>query len=135
MSGIEVGIVIFGVMLTAQERFVKMRTSAGEWVMAAVLGSALLVLLTRSALLTPDWHTARANSGDLPVVESQHATAIGQALAGVRTDKLDEQETHLRNGMSGYLFPFEIASVHLLVVLIGAGYLARAKKRARSGNE
>ena len=32
--------------------------------------------------------------------------------------------------MSGYLLPFEIVSVHLLVVLIGAAYLARSKKRA-----
>jgi hypothetical protein len=28
-----------------------------------------------------------------------------------------------------YVFPFEVASVHLLVVLIGAAYLARAKRR------
>ena len=32
--------------------------------------------------------------------------------------------------MSGYLLPFEIVSVHLLVVLIGAAYLARPKRRA-----
>ena len=32
-------------------------------------------------------------------------------------------------GFSGYLLPFEIVSVHLLVVLIGAAYLARAKRR------
>ena len=31
----------------------------------------------------------------------------------------------------GYLLPFEIVSVHLLVVLIGAAYLARAKRRVR----
>ncbi len=31
---------------------------------------------------------------------------------------------------SGYLLPFEIVSVHLLVVLIGAAYLARPKRRA-----
>jgi hypothetical protein len=31
---------------------------------------------------------------------------------------------------TGYLLPFEIVSVHLLVVLIGAAYLARAKRRA-----
>lgn len=30
---------------------------------------------------------------------------------------------------TGYLLPFEIASIHLLVVLIGAAYLARAKRR------
>jgi NADH:ubiquinone oxidoreductase subunit 6 (subunit J) len=29
----------------------------------------------------------------------------------------------------GYLLPFEIVSVHLLIVLIGAAYLARAKRR------
>ena len=33
--------------------------------------------------------------------------------------------------LSGYLLPFEIVSVHLLVVLIGAAYLARAKRRVR----
>jgi NADH-quinone oxidoreductase subunit J len=31
---------------------------------------------------------------------------------------------------NGYLLPFEIVSVHLLVVLIGAAYLARPKRRA-----
>jgi NADH:ubiquinone oxidoreductase subunit 6 (subunit J) len=30
----------------------------------------------------------------------------------------------------GYLLPFEIVSVHLLVVLVGAAYLARTKRRA-----
>jgi NADH-quinone oxidoreductase subunit J len=33
--------------------------------------------------------------------------------------------------MSGYLLPFELVSVHLLVVLVGAAYLARTKRRAR----
>ena len=32
---------------------------------------------------------------------------------------------------TNYLLPFEIVSVHLLVVLIGAAYLARAKRRRR----
>jgi len=30
-----------------------------------------------------------------------------------------------------YLLPFEIVSVHLLVVLVGAAYLARAKRRVK----
>ena len=34
-----------------------------------------------------------------------------------------------------YLLPFEIVSVHLLVVLIGAAYLARAKRRAEDVTE
>ena len=125
-------LLIFGVMLTAQARFVRMSTGAGEWVMAAVLGSALLLLLVRAAVTNPEWRTGRADQATLGVADAQHATALGQALAGVRTDVLDQEEPHLKSGMSGYLLPFEIASVHLLVVLIGAGYLARAKRRTSS---
>ncbi len=33
---------------------------------------------------------------------------------------------------TGYLLPFEIVSVHLLVVLVGAAYLARTKRRTKS---
>ena len=39
------------------------------------------------------------------------------------------QPTSQRSTRLGYLLPFEIVSVHLLVVLIGAAYLARAKRR------
>src|SRR5205085_7252651 len=42
--------------------------------------------------------------------------------------QLDEPSAELRRGMSGYLFPFVIISMHLLVVLIGAGYMARTKR-------
>ncbi|MFO0867447.1 MAG: NADH-quinone oxidoreductase subunit J [Pirellulales bacterium] len=122
-------LLIFGVMLTAQSRFIQMKTGAGEWVLAAIVGSALLVLLARAALLNPDWRTPRPDRDQVGVTESQTATAIGQALSGVRTDRLTEPDATLARGMSGYLLPFEIASVHLLVVLIGAGYLARAKRR------
>jgi NADH-quinone oxidoreductase subunit J len=51
----------------------------------------------------------------------------------VRVDKLEEKNAADRPGMSGYLLPFEIISVHLLVVLIGSAYLARPKKRISSG--
>ncbi len=46
---------------------------------------------------------------------------LGLALLGARVD--DPKR-------SGYLLPFEIVSVHLLVVLVGAAYLARARRRA-----
>jgi hypothetical protein len=46
----------------------------------------------------------------------------------VRVDQLDEPNERLRAGMSGYLLPFVIVSMHLLVVLIGAGYMARTKR-------
>ena len=58
------------------------------------------------------------------------ATRIGMGIVGVRVDKLEQSDPVLAHGMSGYLLPFEIIAVHLLIVLIGAAYLARAKKRA-----
>jgi NADH-quinone oxidoreductase subunit J len=33
--------------------------------------------------------------------------------------------------MSGHLLAFEIISVHLVVVLVGAAYLARARRRVQ----
>ena len=48
---------------------------------------------------------------------------------GVRADQLDQPDPVAPRGMSGYLLAFEIISVHLVVVLIGAAYLARAKRR------
>src|SRR5690606_10024924 len=42
-------LLVFGVMLTAQATFISMKTSAAEWVMAAVVGGALLYLLVFSA--------------------------------------------------------------------------------------
>ena len=56
-------------------------------------------------------------------------------LLGARVDKLStpgetELDARRKEGMSGYLFHFEIVSVHLLVVLVGAAYLARAKKKS-----
>lgn len=126
-------LLIFGVMLTAQSRFVRMKTSAGEWVLGAAVGSVLLALLVHAAISQKDWTTPRLERNQMSIAEAQHVTALGQSLSGVRTDQLQEPEAEVRRGMSGYLLPFEIASVHLLVVLIGAGYLARAKKRVSSG--
>ena len=46
-------------------------------------------------------------------------------ITGVPPKKMDKRQ---RTKMA-YLLPFEIVSVHLLVVLVGAAYLARAKRR------
>ncbi|MDX1948644.1 MAG: NADH-quinone oxidoreductase subunit J [Pirellulaceae bacterium] len=125
-------LLIFGVMLTAQAKFVSMQTSAGEWVLGGAVGAALLYTLLSAALSVDDWRTPRANRGEVALVEARTSTPIGLALSGVRVDKLNETSEQLRKGMSGYFLPFVIVSMHLLVVLIGAGYMARTK-RAGSG--
>lgn len=124
-------LLIFGVMLTAQARFVSMQTSGAEWVMAAAVGGSLLWLLLSSAYRVPSWNTPRASYDDLTMFDARSSTPIGLALTGVRVDQFDEPSESLRNGMSGYLFPFVIVSMHLLVVLIGAGYMARTKRLGR----
>jgi NADH-quinone oxidoreductase subunit J len=124
-------LLIFGVMLTAQEAFVTMKTRAGEWVAAAAVGGGFLVLLLLTAISIPDWNQPRsATASAAPMTDSQDATAIGNATIGVRVDRLSQTDEQLKQGMSGYLLPFEIVSVHLLVVLVGAAYLARARRRA-----
>jgi NADH-quinone oxidoreductase subunit J len=121
-------LLIFGVMLTAQARFISMQTSGGEWVMAAILGASLLGLLVATGFSVDSWRHPRADLASVTLAEGQTSTPIGLALTGVRVDQLSETNAVRRHGMSGYLFPFVIISMHLLVVLIGAGYMARTKR-------
>jgi NADH:ubiquinone oxidoreductase subunit 6 (subunit J) len=126
-------LLIFGVMLTAQARFVSMETRAGEWVMALIVGGALLYLLSSAALNVRDWTTPNPDRESVSLVDSKAVTRVGLGLSGIRVDKLDEPNEILREGMSGYMLPFVIVSMHLLVVLVGAAYMARAKKRPGTG--
>ena len=128
-------LLIFGVMLTAQARFITMRTLSGEWVLSLIVGSALLFLLLVAAFGVPQWRS-RQQPANLKLAVAQTATPIGAALSGVRVDKLDSgQRDPLPDTKSGYVLPFVIVSVHLLVVLIGAAYLARSKSVARSDSD
>jgi hypothetical protein len=118
-------------MLTAQDRFVSMKTGAGEWVLGAIVGASLLLLLLRSGMSVESWTTPRADRQSIAMADARTTAPIGLALSGVRVDKLDPHNARLAQGMSGYLMPFVIISMHLLVVLIGAGYMARSKRVAK----
>ncbi|MEO8496088.1 MAG: NADH-quinone oxidoreductase subunit J [Planctomycetota bacterium] len=126
-------LLIFGVMLTAQSRFITMKTRSGEWVLAMILGGSLLFLLLTAAFRVEDWRTGHPNPASVGLAESKTTTQIGMAFTGVRVDRLDAPaDSPLLPGMSGYLLPFVIVSVHLLVVLVGAAYMARTKRRVTS---
>jgi NADH-quinone oxidoreductase subunit J len=141
-------LLVFGVMLTAQGPFISMKTASGEWILTALVGGSLLAVLLPTAYKITDWNRgviggqrsgvggqqaqAEVTSGiDLLPQAQPTATRIGLGLLGARVDQLDDAPEKGRGVLSGYLLPFEIVSVHLLVVLIGAAYLARAKKRLR----
>jgi NADH-quinone oxidoreductase subunit J len=123
-------LLVFGVMLTAQSPFISMKTGGGDWILAAVVGGALLAVLIQSAFSVPQWRAGNA-AADQASAAPPTTTAVGQALLGIRVDALSDKAGVAQAGiLSGYLLPFEIVSIHLLVVLIGAAYLARAKRRA-----
>jgi NADH-quinone oxidoreductase subunit J len=141
-------LVIFGVMLTAQGPFLTMKASVAEWAISALVGSLLLGVLVVSILNvgkpTPQGtvadfaprgkHNAAGRRGQLDynASQSRYADIIGQGFVGVGVGParsvINKPGTVVR---MNYLLPFEIVSVHLLVVLIGAAYLARAKRRRK----
>lgn len=115
-------LLVFGVMLTAQTQLVALRAPASDRVLAGILAAALFAVLVQSAVSVEAWRRPA-----LAKVSAPTATPLGMALVGVRVEG-DRPDSESRP-RSGYLLPFEIVSVHLLVVLIGAAYLARAKRR------
>src|SRR5262249_47184169 len=111
-------LLVFGVMLTSQDRFISMRTSRSELLVAAMVGFSLLAVLGAAAWF-PEWGKLTRDQVAAFSLEPT-AAPVGMGLLGVRVDDPSR---------SGYLLIFEIISVHLLVVLVGAAYLARARRK------
>jgi NADH-quinone oxidoreductase subunit J len=122
-------LLIFGVMLTAQAAFVSMKTRSSDWVLAIIGGAALLSLLALASVSVGNWRVPREDQAAVPALQGETATPLGWSLIGVRVDKPQQADPVLQAGMSGYLLPFEMVSIHLLVVLIGAAYLARTRRK------
>jgi NADH:ubiquinone oxidoreductase subunit 6 (subunit J) len=116
-------LVVFGVMLTAQGPFVSLKISAAEWGLSGIVGLLLFGVLALT-VCNGHWPSQQeAAPATTDSATSNNTVLIGHGLLGqpVGPDK-----------KTSYLLPFEIVSVHLLVVLIGAAYLARAKRRRGS---
>lgn len=125
-------LVVFGVMLTAQGPFINMRIGAAEWAIALMVGLTLYGVLAASLVIS---NPREPNAAPSVRGEMTDSTFLGEALLGQdqasppgALSGVPETVRRQRKQMS-YLLPFEIVSVHLLVVLIGAAYLARAKRR------
>src|SRR5690606_18142556 len=123
-------LLIFGVMLTASGPFINTRTNPGEGVLAGVIAVSLLAAIA-SSVCRVDWEDVSQRTAGprgfnpqqelaeryYPPQSGSTSRAIGAALLGVRVDR--DLGTARTNLSPGYLLPFEIASVHLLVVLVG----------------
>lgn len=97
-------LIVFGVMLTSKSPFVLFSPSRGQ-IVAAVLVTLLLASGLFTLLVQADWSNPAGQLSASPQVK-----AVGTSL------------------LTDYLVPFEAASVLLLVVMIGAAYLARPEK-------
>jgi NADH-quinone oxidoreductase subunit J len=121
-------LVVFSVMLTAQSPLRELRTRPVELIVGGCLGVVLFGLLVAVSfkIATPPTPTTDQLPGTAPLgltfLGVQETSPLG-SLTG-----LPENKTQPRTPVA-YLLPFEIVSVHLLVVLVGAAYLARAKRK------
>ncbi|HTR82043.1 MAG TPA: NADH-quinone oxidoreductase subunit J [Bacteroidota bacterium] len=103
-------LILFGVMLTTRVINVEMKAGTLHSIPASILVAVLVGTLCGVFWLT-DWITPVVNNSAAP---ASTAPDIGRAL------------------MTTYLLPFEVASVVLLVAMLGAAMIAR-RERKRSG--
>lgn len=98
-------LVLFGVMLTTRVISVDMRTGTIQTLPAVIIVAALAGTLV-GVFWSTDWRILPASTGF-----EKTAPKIGEML------------------LSNYLLPFEVASVILLVALVGAAMIARREKK------
>lgn len=125
-------LVVFGVMLTAQGPMQALKTRPAEWAVGGILGAVLFSLIVAVSVGSLGSMKPAEGNDQLP-----GAGPLGLSFLGV-TETAPHAEvtgvpagTRISRTSVAYFLPFEIVSVHLLVVLIGAAYLARAKRRAK----
>lgn len=119
-------LLVFGVMLTASGPYLKIATSPGETILGAAV-ALLFLFVVFSAVGGVEWPAVAQTPTSIAAPAGNTLRPLGLALLGTRPD-IDLPDSDQLS--PGYLLPFEIVSVHLLVVLIGAAYLARAKRRS-----
>jgi NADH:ubiquinone oxidoreductase subunit 6 (subunit J) len=133
-------LLVFGVMLTPRQPLFSWNAGGGSWVLALLVSGALLTLLLPTAMKFQTWTgpnkpVAAEDTGDADAPAAAEsavgptAARLGLSLLGLRTERLTEPDEVLCEGHSGYLLPFEMVSVHLLVVLVAAAFLARPRRR------
>jgi len=100
-------LLLFGVMLTNKVISVDMKTGTMQMLPATIIVAMIAGTLCGVFVIT-DWKIVHGVPG--PVTTTQ---ALGEKF------------------MTSYLLPFEIASVILLVALIGAAYIARKERSVK----
>jgi len=125
-------LVVFGVMLTAQGPLASLKTRPSEWAVGSLLGAALFALIISVSVNSAGSLKPAPGNEQLPGIAPLALSFLGVPETAPAGDVTGVPSgTRISRKSVAYLLPFEIVSVHLLVVLIGAAYLARAKRRAQ----
>src|SRR5450432_2645011 len=96
-------LIVFGVMLTSKSPFSRFEPKLAEVMVAMSFGLILLISLI-TAITRAKFNNQMTDTAVYPI------ETLGQALLG------------------DFLIPFELSSVLLLVVMIGAAYLAKGRR-------
>lgn len=99
-------LIVFGVMLTSPNPAYRMQPKAADWWLVAAVTGVMLPALVAAVLSLP---AAQQPAQQTP--DGQAMRTLGELFVGP------------------YALPFELAAVILLVVMIGAAYLARATRK------
>jgi len=97
-------LIVFGVMLTSKSPFSRFEPKLAELIIALTVGGIMLFALIAGIVRT-------SFASNPMTTEYYPVDKLGQTLLG------------------DFLIPFELASVLLLVVMIGAAYLAKGRRR------
>ena len=146
-------LIVFGVMLTATGPFTRIKSSAADGILSGLIG-VIFLFIVASTVTSVRWvdtddgqgiaskitlgaHLTKAEGGFNPAQQGNATRQLGLSFLSIRPDR--DLNLGVRPATSekpklstGYLLPFEIVSVHLLVVLVGAAYLARTKRRTKT---
>lgn len=126
-------LVVFGVMLTAMGPMQALKNKPIEWVVGGILGGVLFGLIVSVSVGAASSLKPVESNEQLPGVAPIGLSFLGVTETAPHGDVSGVPAgTKIPRTSVAYLLPFEIVSVHLLVVLIGAAYLARAKRRAKT---
>ena len=101
-------LIVFGIMLTSKNPFMQLVAKPWELGVAVLIGVSLGGLLIFAMVNSP--------FPSIPVTESSHIGGESNQVSLIG-----------RGLLSIYMVPFEIAAVLLLVVMIGAAFMARQR--------
>lgn len=104
-AGATLILIIFGVMLTSKSPFARYAPQRREVIAAFIIGTLMLASLSAAIVALPKANVPATPHSSYPVAR------LGTELLG------------------DYLVPFELSSLLLLITMIGAAYLAKARRR------